>query len=148
MRWTSVLFVCLASIFSSRGDRILIPCPLSSSLSLYDVDRDNSTPILKAECGIQAWPIRPLHFSGQRDLFRDGYMTQEHVGTPIFKIFMELPWREKSLFFLVVVSRMGINLGLLEAITNNPRIKPFLKKRDETWREEDWWHLNLWIHPC
>lgn len=32
---------------------------------------------------------------------------------------------------------MGINLALLEAITNNPRIKPIPKKRDETWREED-----------
>lgn len=67
MWWTSVLFVCLATICTWCGDSTLLFCPLSSSLSLYDRVRDNATPVLQVKCVIQAWPITPLHFSGQRD---------------------------------------------------------------------------------
>lgn len=128
MWWTSVLFVCLATICSSCGDSTLIFCPPSSSLSLYDRDRDNSTPVLQVKCVIQAWPITPRHFSGQRDFLGDSYMTQEDKVRTISRTFVELLWRENHSFFLPLLNRMGMNLRLLEATTRSLRIKPLLKE--------------------
>ena len=63
MRGASPLFACPASTYCAYGDSTLISSLLSSTLSPYDVDRNNSAPNLQVDCMVQAWPIRPLHSS-------------------------------------------------------------------------------------
>ena len=66
----SALFACPASTYCACGDSTLISSLLSSTLSPHDIDRNNSTPNLQAECVGQAWPITPLHSSGHTELRR------------------------------------------------------------------------------
>ena len=97
----------------------LIPCCLSSTHSLNDRDIDNSTPVSQVECVVRAWPIGPLHFSGQRDLLRDSYMTQDLVR-PISRTFVELLWRQKSLFSSVFTQKNGCKPGAAGSHNKEP----------------------------
>lgn len=103
MSGASALLACPASTYCACGDSTLISSLLSSTLSPYDIDRNNSTPNLQAECVGQAWPIRPLHSSGHRELRRPSEInSQDFCGAAAEK---------KPLFSPVVTQQNGSNPG-------------------------------------
>lgn len=144
---TSVLFVCLATICSSCGEITLILCLPSLSLSLYDRDRDNSTPVLQVKCVTQAWPITPLHFSGQRDFLGIVIWPKKTQ----WEWFPGLLWNygeEKNHFYFAFTQQNEYKSVAARGHNKEPENKATSEGRAEIWREEDWWHSNLWIHLC
>lgn len=121
MWWTSALISCPASIFPSCADSTLTPSLFSSTLSPFDVDRNNFSltsgvcgPGLANQTTASFWPER----------LAQGYVCDPRRSSELnSRDLCGASMRRKIPLPLVVTQQEGSNPGLLCTPTHSPENK-------------------------